>query len=51
MRLVPVVRQAAVPSRDILSAEFVSRGDFGAWLRATGQPLPAFWFEAAQRTG
>jgi hypothetical protein len=47
--LLAVVRQATVPSREILSAEFVSRNDFLAWLKATKQALPSFWFTDAER--
>jgi hypothetical protein len=43
------VRQAAVPSREILGAEFVQREDFRAWIRATRQMLPAFWFGDDER--
>lgn len=46
--LLAVVRQAAMPSRTALAQEFVTRGDFRAWLDATGQPLPSFWFAAAE---
>src|SRR4051794_32602581 len=42
--LLAVVRSALVPSREILTAEFVLREDFRAWLKATGQPFPSFWF-------
>lgn len=42
--LLAVVRQGAMPSREVLGAEFVHRDDFATWLKATGQPRPAFWF-------
>ena len=48
--LLAVVRQATVPSRDSLSEEFVSRDDFRAWLAATKQPLPSFWYSDEERT-
>jgi hypothetical protein len=47
--LLAVVRQAAVPSRQILGDEFVLRDDFRAWIRATRQMLPAFWFGDEER--
>jgi hypothetical protein len=47
--LLAVVRQAAIPSREILSAEFVARADFRSWLKATDQALPSFWFTNAER--
>jgi hypothetical protein len=47
--LLSVVRQATVPSREILSVEFVARADFRAWLDATKQALPSFWFTDAER--
>lgn len=47
--LLAVVRQATVPSREILTAEFVSRDDFLLWLKATHQAPPSFWFTAAER--
>ena len=47
--LLAVVRQAAVPSREILGAEFVLREDFRAWIRATRQMLPSFWFGDDER--
>jgi hypothetical protein len=43
--LLSVVRIAAEPLRDALSEEFVSRQDFRAWLEATQQALPSFWFD------
>jgi hypothetical protein len=48
--LLTVVRQAAVPSRDILSVEFIGRGDFRKWLVATKQLLPSFWFTDEERS-
>jgi hypothetical protein len=42
--LVAVVRQARRPSRKAVREEFIFRDDFRRWLRATKQPLPAFWF-------
>jgi hypothetical protein len=48
--LLAVVRQAAIPSRDILSQEFVGREDFRIWLIAAKQTLPAFWFSDEERT-
>lgn len=42
--LLAVVRAAAEPSRTQLADEFLVRDDFRAWLRDTGQSLPAFWF-------
>ncbi len=47
--LLAVVRQAAVPSREILKDEFVLREDFRAWLKATRQMLPGFWFGDDER--
>jgi len=47
--LLAVVRQAAVPSRQILGNEFVLRDDFCAWIHATRQMLPAFWFSDEER--
>ena len=47
--LLAVVRQAAVPAREVLTAEFVRRDDFRAWLDATRQPLPSFWFTGDER--
>jgi hypothetical protein len=47
--LLSVVRQGTVPSRDILSEEFVGREDFRAWLLATKQPLPSFWYTDRER--
>jgi hypothetical protein len=47
--LLSVVRQGTVPSRDVLTEEFVRRDDFKAWLSATKQPLPSFWFTDAER--
>ncbi len=46
--LLAVVRQAKRPSRKILQDEFVSQQDFREWLKATGQDLPAFWFDRAK---
>jgi hypothetical protein len=42
--LLSIVRAGAEPSRAALSEEFVTRADFEAWLAATSQPLPSFWF-------
>jgi len=42
--LLAIVSQARRPSRKVLREEFVFRDDFRRWLRATKQPLPAFWF-------
>lgn len=47
--LLAVVRQAAVPSRQILKDEFVLREDFAAWIKATRQMLPGFWFGDDER--
>lgn len=47
--LLAVVRQAATPSRETLSAEFVSRDDFLVWLKTTNQAPPSFWFTDAER--
>jgi hypothetical protein len=47
--LLSVVRQATVPSRETPSVEFVGREDFRAWLGATKQALPSFWFSDAER--
>lgn len=47
--LLAVVRQAAVPSREILKQEFVLREDFRAWIKATRQMLPGFWFGDDER--
>jgi hypothetical protein len=47
--LLAVVRQATVPSREILGVEFVQRGDFRNWLLATKQALPSFWFADEER--
>ena len=47
--LLAVVRQAAVPSREILAPEFVARSDFRAWLNLTEQALPSFWFTNEER--
>jgi hypothetical protein len=47
--LLSVVRQGTVPSRDILGEEFVGREDFRAWLLATKQPLPSFWYTDRER--
>lgn len=47
--LLAVVRQAAVPSREIIREEFVLREDFAAWIHATRQMLPAFWFGDDER--
>ena len=49
--LLAVVRQAAAPSRAILAVEFVRRDDFRAWLQATRQTLPSFWFSDDEREG
>lgn len=45
-----IVHRAAEPTRDLLHELFVSKREFGAWLRQTAQPLPAFWFTPAERT-
>lgn len=42
--LLAVVRAAREPSREVLRDEFILKEDFRAWLRATKQALPAFWF-------
>lgn len=42
--LLAVVRAAREPSREVLRDEFILKDDFRAWLRATKQALPAFWF-------
>jgi hypothetical protein len=47
--LLAVVRQATVPSRELLAGEFIRREDFRAWLAATKQALPSFWFTDAER--
>lgn len=47
--LLSVTRQATVPSREILDVEFVQRDDFRAWLTATMQALPHFWYTDAER--
>lgn len=47
--LLSVVRQGIVPSREILIAEFVRRDEFRAWLNATKQALPSFWYADAER--
>ena len=47
--LLAIVRQAATPSREILSVEFVGREDFCNWLKSTGQALPSFWFGVKER--
>lgn len=47
--LLSVVRQGTVPSREVLNVEFVQRDDFRAWLTATKQALPSFWFTDAER--
>ena len=47
--LLAVVRQAAVPSRQILVDEFVLREDFYHWIKATRQMLPSFWFSDTER--
>jgi hypothetical protein len=48
--LFAVVQRAAIPSREILSDEFVSREDFRRWVVTTEQALPTFWFAARERT-
>ena len=47
--LLSVVRQGTVPSRDVLTEEFVHREDFRSWLAATKQPLPSFWYTDEER--
>jgi len=47
--LLSVVRQGTVPSRDVLTEEFVHREDFWKWLAATRQPLPSFWYTDQER--
>jgi len=42
--LLKIVRIAKTPSRRMLKNEFVLKNDFKDWLKATGQPLPTFWF-------
>ncbi len=42
--LLSIVERAEVPSRDLLHELFVSRDDFRAWLQATRQTLPDFWY-------
>ena len=49
--LLSIVRTAAVPSREALTEEFVSRQDFRAWLQATKQALPSFWFDPRDVAG
>jgi hypothetical protein len=47
--LLAIVQRAATPARALLAEEFIARADFAAWLDATGQPRPAFWFGVPAR--
>lgn len=38
------------PALDALSFEWIRKEDFRQWLILRAQPLPAFWFEAAERS-
>ena len=42
--LLSIVRQATVPSREILAEEFIRREAFKRWLAWATEPLPNFWF-------
>jgi len=47
--LLSIVERAEVPLRDLLHELFVSRDDFRAWLQATNQTLPDFWYGNEER--
>lgn len=42
--LLSVVQKAELPSRALLSEEFIVREDFKRWLARANEPLPSFWF-------
>lgn len=44
-----VVDSAAVPRREELEHEFITKQDMAVWIRANGGRLPAFWFTAQER--
>ena len=43
-----VVERAAPPDAALLSEEFVTKQDFGAWLAREHLPVPTFWFALAR---
>lgn len=43
-----VVESAAVPDRECLFEEFVTKQDFLTWLAQCKLPVPSFWFAAAK---
>ena len=43
-----VVVRAATPDPQALFDEFMTKQDFGAWLRQSRLMLPAFWFHAGE---
>ncbi|MFM9879514.1 MAG: hypothetical protein ACKVOO_03780 [Burkholderiaceae bacterium] len=43
-----VTGKAATPNAQLLFEEFITQQDFGAWLKAMGIALPAFWFAPAE---
>jgi hypothetical protein len=48
--LLQVMREAVDPDLRILSEESVLKADFRKWLVHTGRALPAFWFDANERS-
>lgn len=42
--LLAIVRKADIPSRQILSEEFITKEDFCSWATAQNLRLPHFWF-------
>ncbi len=48
--LLAVVREAAEPSRLILTEEFIIKSDFRNWIISTKQQLPGFWFSPDERS-
>jgi len=44
--LTEVVENAVAPNPQLLFEEFVTKRDFGAWLRQAGIDAPLFWFDA-----
>lgn len=48
--LIDVVENGAAPNPNLLFEEFISKQDFGAWLRQVHIELPLFWFDFSERT-
>jgi hypothetical protein len=46
--LTDIVERAATPDPQALFEEFMTKQDFGAWLRQCRLRLPAFWFDATE---